>query len=532
MLDVVIRGGTVVDGTGGPARASDVGIREGRIVEVGALPAAAVATAARVIDATGLVVAPGFIDIHSHADVTLLSDPRARSAVSQGVTTVVVGNCGHSPAPLPMPAALPDLTFGYQEALAAPWSTFGGYLEALEEARPSVNVASLAGHNALRVSVLGLSPRAATGAQQRRMVVELERAMDDGAFGLSSGLEYPLGAASSRDELMTLGRAVARRSGLYAFHTRDRDFRAVEAFDESFAIAEETGVSFQISHIAPRRGAPPGALPDVLARIDRARSSGVDIACDQHTRFHGITKLTTMLPPSASAVGVGELRRQLQDPARRAAFHEFREPIHKLGLLGEWDRLSLFEARESPEWVGKDFRTIGEQRGQHPLDAMMDILLEAGDDAPNVLFIGLVQTQEDLDLTFGSPFCSPESDATTLATDGPLADQRFLGAYTWAAYYLRSAVRERRTLSLEEGVRRLTRMPAERAGLQQRGTLAAGYWADVTIFDPELVAERGTVAEPNVYAIGIRSVLVNGAPALTDGAFEEQRFGHVLRRTG
>ena len=364
------------------------------------------------------------------------------------------------------------------------------------------------------------------------MVDEVDRAFDDGAFGLSSGLEYPLGAA--RDDRRN-GRpsveAAARRSGLYAFHTRDRDFHAVEAFDEAFNIAETTGVAFQISHIAPRRGAPAGALPDVLERIDRARDAGVDIACDQHTRFHGITKLTTMFPPSASAVGTDELLRQLRDPAARARFHEFRAPMHKAGLLGEWERLALFEAPASPDLVGKDFATIGRERGQHPLDAMMDILLEAGDDAPNVLFVGLVQTQEDLDLTFASSTCSPESDATTLALDGPLAGQRFLGAYTWAANYLRTTVRERGVLSLEEGIRRLTAMPAARVGLEGRGRLVPGYMADVTVFDPALVAERGTVAAPNAYAIGIDQVVVNGQLAFTNGAFTDVRAGHVLRRS-
>ena len=181
-----------------------------------------------------------------------------------------------------------------------------------------------------------------------------------------------------------------------------------------------------------------------------------------------------MFPPSASAVGTDELLRQLRDPAKRREFHDFREPIHKLGLMGEWDRLALFEAPASPELVGKDFATIGRERGQHPLDAMMDILLEAGDDAPNVLFVGLVQTQEDLDLTFASATCVPESDATTLAPDGPLAAQRFLGAYTWAAFYLRCIVRERAVVTLEEGIRRLTSMPARRVGLTGRGELVPG----------------------------------------------------------
>ncbi len=531
-FDAVIRGGRVVDGGGAPSFIADVGIRDRRIAVVGDLATVDDASVGWVIDADGLTVAPGFIDIHSHGDVTVVADPRARSAIAQGVTTIVVGNCGHSPAPLPIPAALPELTFGYLETVPATWTSFAEYLEAVEVAQPAVNVASLAGHNALRVAVLGHTPREGSTAEFRAMAGELERAMETGAFGLSSGLEYPLGARSTTEELVLLAAEAGRHDGLFALHTRDRDFRAVEAFDEAFEIARRSGTALQISHIAPRRGAPEGALADVLARIDRARADGLDISCDQHTRFHGITKLTTMLPPSASAVGTDELLRQLRDPRARASFHEFREPIHKLGLLGEWDRLALFEARKSPEWVGKDFETIGRERGQHPLDAMMDILLEAGDDAPNVLFVGLVQTQEDLDLTFASSTCTPESDATTLSPNGPLAFQRFLGAYTWAAYYLGRIVRERRVLSLEEGVRRLTRVPAERVGLADRGTLTRGAWADVTIFDPDTVAERGTVAEPNAYPVGIHHVLVNGEVAFGHGRFTDRRSGQVIRRPG
>jgi N-acyl-D-aspartate/D-glutamate deacylase len=528
-LDVVIRGGRVVDGTGGPAFIADVAIRDGRVAAIGALGKVEASTQ---MDAAGLVVAPGFVDIHSHGDVTLVADPRARSAVAQGVTTILVGNCGQSPAPLPIPSALADLTFGQLEGSPVTWASFGEYLQVLEQARPAVNVASLAGHNAIRVAVLGRSAREGTAPEQRAMVVELDRAMEAGAFGLSAGLEYPLGAGATTEELVRLAQSVARSDGLFAIHTRDRDFHAVEAFDEAFEIAELSGVALQISHIAPRRGAPAGALADVLSRIDRSRSAGLDVACDQHTRLHGITKLVAMFPPAASAAGPGELLRQLRDPRMRATFHEFRQPIHKLGLMGQWDRLSLFEAPGSPEWVGKDFSVIARERGQHPLDAMMDILIEAGDDAPNVMFVGLVQTQEDLDRTFGSSTCCPGSDATVLAPDGPLAHQRFLGAYTWAAFYLRSIVRERRVLRLEEGIHRLTQMPAQRVGLPDRGVLAPGAWADVTIFDPDLVRDVGTVADPNLFSEGTRHVFVNGALAFSDGHFVATRAGQVIRRPG
>ena len=343
------------------------------------------------------------------------------------------------------------------------------------------------------------------------MADHLDRAMAAGAFGLSVGLEYPLGRAATTAELVRLAAATREHDALFAIHTRDRDVGAEAAFDEAFEIAERTGVALQISHIAPRRGAPPGALVDVLERIDRAPAAGLDVACDQHTRLHGITKLVTMFPPSASAVGTAELLRQLRDPSLRAGFHAFREPIHKLGLMGEWDRLALFESPATPELVGKDFATIAEELGVHPLEAMMDILLAAGDGAPDVLFVGLVQTPEDLDLAFASATCSPGSDATILTQDGPLAGQRFLGAYTWASFYLRSIIRERGVLSLEEGVRRLSWLPADRVGLDGRGALVPGAWADVVVFDPDTISERGTLDAPNAYPVGVRHVLVNGS---------------------
>jgi N-acyl-D-amino-acid deacylase len=527
MLDVVLRRGTLVDGTGSPPRHADVGIVGGRIGSVGSLDGV---ESAQTLDVGGLVVAPGFIDIHSHSDATLLVDPRARSSIAQGVTTEVVGNCGHAPAPLVRRSDVPDLVFGYNPTLVADWSTVDGYLGAVERARPAVNVATLVGHIALRLAVLGRAPRSATPAELDGMVELLGEAFQAGAFGFSSGLEYPLGLACTTEELIVLARATGRLGGFYAIHTRDRDFRAVEAFDEAFEVARRAEVPLQVSHLTPRYGSPRGATARALETIDAARARGEDVGCDQHTRTYGITKLVTMLPPSALEGGTPELLRRLADGAARAEYRAFTQPLYKMGLMNEWERIELFEARRSPEWVGKDFRTIGEERNQHPLDALMDILLEAGDDAPNVLMIGRVHTEDELEQTFLHPTCMPESDATALAIDGPLAEQSFLGAYTWAAYYLRRFVRERAALSLSEGIHRLTQLPARRLGVADRGVVREGAWADLVVFDAETIAERGTLRAPNQYAAGVQHVLVNGCFALRDGAFADERAGAVLRR--
>jgi N-acyl-D-aspartate/D-glutamate deacylase len=528
VFDRLVHGGVVLDGSGAPGRRADVGVVDGRIVAFGDLEGR---EAAERFDATGLVVAPGFVDIHSHADLSLLVDPRACSAVTQGVTTLVVGNCGHAPAPLVDPADLPDLVFGYHPAAEVTWSSVGGYLEALASARPAVNVATLAGQIALRLAVVGRTTRPAEAAELERMAALLREALEEGAFGLSSGLEYPLGQACTTDEIIRLCREVVGTGGYYAIHTRDRDFGSVEAFDEAFTIAEQTGVPLNISHLTPRYGAPPGATRGALAAIDAARARGQDVTCDMHTRLHGLTKLVTALPPSAVEGGTAALLARLRDPTTRAAYRVFDRPLFKMGLMGEWERLVLFEAPHSPARVGKDFGTIARERGQHPVDAIMDILLEAGDDAPNVLWTGLVMTEHDLEETYVHPTCMPESDATALAIDGPLADQSFLGAYTWATYYLRRFVRERAALSLAEGVHRLTELPARRLGLSDRGVIREGAWADLVVFDPDRIAERGTLAAPNQYATGVQAVLVNGRPALRDGTLTSERAGVVLRRS-
>ena len=526
MLDLIVSGGIIVDGTGAPRDRADVGVAGGRIAAVGQL---ADREAAEWIDASGLVVAPGFIDIHSHADLSLLVDPRACSAISQGVTTLVVGNCGHALAPLTDPSDLPDLVFGYHPSVQVTWTGVGDSLEALARARPAVNVATLVGQIALRLAVLGRAARAPDQRELDRMGGLLDEALDAGAFGLSSGREYPLGQACTAEEIIHLCRVVRRRGGFYAIHTRDRDVGSDGAFDEAFAIARQSGVALNISHLTPRYGAPPGATARALREIDAARARGEDVTCDMHTRLHGLTKMVTALPPSALAGGVDGLLAALRDPQRRSQYHAFERPIFKMGLMGEWERIALFEAPHAPQWVGKDFRTIAAERGQDPLDAVMDILLEAGRDAPNVLWTGLVNAEEDLEETYVHPTCMPESDATALATDGPLAEQRFLGAYTWAAYYLRRFVRERAALTLEEGIHRMTGLPARRLGLADRGELREGAWADLVVLDPDSVAEQGTLENPNRYARGVHRVFVNGQMALGAGALTSARAGAVLR---
>ena len=526
MFDLLIRGGRLVDGTGAAARREDIGITADRITAVSDL---SVAEAPQSLDASGLVVAPGFIDIHSHSDFTLLIDPRAHSQIYQGVTTELVGNCGHGCAPLgPNLESFTGNIYGYQDLLPIDWTTMEGYLARLEEAGPAVNVATLVPNGNLRLAAVGDVRRPAGAGETARMVRLLEEGLDAGAFGFSTGLEYPAERAASEEELIELCRVTAHRGGLYATHERNRELRAIEAVEEGLRAAAETGVRLQLSHIIPRRGGPEDSLERCIEITEAAHAGGTDVEFDAHTRLHGITNLSAVLPSWAVDAGPGRLRRHLSDPATRDRLKRYESIISSFGL-GGWDRVALFCSEGSPGKVGHSIAELTPPGGD-PYDTMYDLLLAEGDDPHGALLIVHSYDDDMLAQAFRHPLCTTESDATALCTDGPLAGTTFLGAYTWAGSFFRTMVSERRELTLEEAVHKLTAQPADRIGLADRGRLVEGKRADIVVFDADEFSDRGTLDDPNRPASGVRHVLVNGGPTLVDGAGTGRRSGRVLRR--
>ena len=530
MFDLLITGGNVADGTGSPAQRADIGVRAGRIAAVGRLEGREAATT---LDATGLLVAPGFIDIHSHSDFTLLVDPRAQSQAFQGVTTEVVGNCGHGCAPITDPRRFTGNIYGWTPQTAITWQSFAGYLERLEKSRPAVNVASLAPFGNLRLAAMPETGQPATPPELRQMSSGLEECLEAGAWGFSTGLEYPAERVAAEREIVALCKLTARRGGIYAAHTRNRETHAAEAVEEAVRTAQEVGVRLQVSHIIPRRGGPPGSIDRCVAAVERAHDRGLDAAFDSHTRLHGITNLSNALPSMAFDGGADALRKRLSDPLERARFRKH-ESIISSFALGGWDRVSLYTSPTQPALKGKSFAEIAALSAKavrrDPWEAVFDVLLSHAEDPHAPLCICLSYDERDVLRTMRHPLCTIGSDATALAVDGLLSGDTFMGAFTWAGWFWRRMVVETKFLTPEQAVAKLTSAPADRMGFKDRGRLREGAAADIIAFDPAGFREQGTLDSPNRLAEGMRHTVVNGVLTLEDGAPTGRRGGHVLRK--
>lgn len=520
-VDLIIRGGRIHDGSGAAAYDGDVAIRDGSIVALGPVEA----PTARVLDAGGLVVAPGFIDIHSHSDYTLLVDPRAVSALKQGVTLEVIGNCGFGCGPLGDVKLAASAIYGFDGSVPLAWNTVGGYLARLEKAKPAVNVLTLVPNGQLRLATMGLADRPASPAELARMKTLLAEGLAEGAFGYSIGLEYPAERGAGEAELTELAGVTAKAGGFYATHTRKRDAGAVEAIDEAIRSGERAGVRLQISHLLPRK-TDERELERGMELVDKARARGMDVRFDMHTRLYGTTYLDTILPPDVQAEGRDGVRRHLMSAESRARM----KPFPSIVAAGGWDRIVLLDTPTAPELSRRSIGEVGRERGRDPHDIAFDVLLAALDAPKRPMVLIRAYSPDQQAQVFAHPDCMPGSDATTMAPDGPLAQAVFHGAYTWAAWYFRFMVKERKLFTAEEAVHRLTGLPASVLGLADRGAIRIGARADIAVFDPAAFTERATTFEPNRPATGMRHVVVNGRVSLADGELTGERSGEVIRR--
>ena len=532
-FDVVIEHGRVIDGTGAPWFYADVGIRAGRVAAIGMLRDA---RARRRIDATGKVVAPGFIDMLGQSERTILVEPRLPSKVYQGITTEITGE-GNSVAPRNATASAGAAETEAHLGLTADWTDFAGYFARLEKQGVGINIGSYVGATTVRAMVVGYADRAATPDELRRMQELVVTAMQQGALGVSSSLEYAPAPYADTAELIALAKAAAPLGGIYATHMRSEQDAIDAALDETVRIGREAGIPVEIWHLKAGGVANYGRMAEIVGRIERARASGVDIAADTYAYPAWNNDLSAFIPPWAHDGGAGKLIERLKDPAVRARLRGELATL-SAGWDNEWQSVPGPEAImittvQNPamrDLQGRTLADIAAARKVDPRDALFDILIE--DQAQTSVSV-FAMDEADIALAVVQPWVSFCNDSEGTAPDGILGrDFPHPRAYGTFPRVLRKFVREERRLTLEEAIRKFTSLPAARMRLADRGVLKAGQWADVVVFDAGRITDKATFQAPNQLSVGMEWVLVNGVPVIADGKLTGALPGAVLRGPG
>jgi N-acyl-D-aspartate/D-glutamate deacylase len=531
-IDLLIRGGTVVDGTGRPPVLADVAVEGDRIAAVGPPGTLDGATAGTVVDAAGRYVTPGFVDIHTHSDRSILINPRMESKLRQGVTTEVGGNCGSGVAPALGEAVANLRPEPGREHEPASWPTMAAYFEHIERAGIAGNYATWAAHGTLRASTVGYAMRPATADELAAMRRLLAESLEAGAFGLSTGLIYVPSGYADTDELVALSEVVRDYGGLYASHIRNEASGLLEAVGEAIEVGRRAGVPVQIAHHKASGRPNWGRVEQSLASMDDARRAGVDVACDQYPYTASSTGLSAVLPKWALEGGRERLVARLRAPAtRRRIREEMAAARPDWGALDEesgWHHILIARCRGNPALEGRRLDEIAAERGQAPFDVCFDLLIQE-DGYVGCVFFSMCEP--DVRTVMRWPGTMIGSDASSVAPYGTLGDGKpHPRAYGTFARVLGHYVREAGLLSWPEAVHKMTAQPAARVGLRDRGEVRPGAFADLVVLDPATIAERATFADPHRYAAGVEHVFVNGVAVIRWGEHTGALPGRVLRR--
>jgi dihydroorotase/N-acyl-D-amino-acid deacylase len=529
--DIVVRDGRIIDGTGSPWYAGDVAIRGGRIAAIGRL---AGAPARRVINARGMVVAPGFIDMLGQSELTILVNPHLPSKIYQGITSEITGE-GGSIAPLTDAVIQADRVTYEHYGVEATWRTFREYFARLRKQGMGVNLASYVGATQVRRVVLGDDNRAPTAAELERMKALVRDAMRDGAVGLSTSLQYAPAPYATTEELIALATEAARFGGTYASHIRSEGDSILAALDEAFRIGREAGIPVEIWHLKAAGKANWGRMPEIVAHIEQARRSGVDVEADTYAYTAWFNSFSAVIPPWAHDGGDKKLVERLKDSAARARIRRELETPSS-GWNNEWQEVAgpesiLVGAVQNPKLVpleGKNIAEIAKLWNKDPIDTVFDLLIE--DEAfTEVAMVGM--SEPDVALALQQPWVSICNDSQGTAPDGLLGKEHpHPRAYGTFPRILRKYVREEKKLTLEDAIRKFTALPAQRMRFADRGVLKAGMWADVVVFDPDTIHDVATFENPNQLSEGMRFVLVNGVPVIDEGKLTNALPGKVLER--
>lgn len=530
--DIVLKGGAIYDGYGGDPYVGDIAIRDDRIVAVGT----ATGTAGTIIDASGLAVAPGFINMLSWATESLIEDGLSQSDIRQGVTLEVMGE-GWSMGPLNDAMKADYLKRQGDIRFDITWTTLGEYLQYLEDKGISTNVASFVGAATIRIHELGFANRAPNDQELGRMQQLVRYAMEEGALGVGSSLIYAPDFYADTAELIALSEAAAEYGGRYISHMRSEGNSLLEAVDELITIAREAGIGAEIYHLKAAGEANWSKLDDVFAKIEAARAEGLDITADMYTYTAGATGLDASMPPWVQEGGYEAWAERLRDPAiRERLLEEIATPTDAWENLylaaGSPERLLLvgFKNPDLKHLTGKSLAEVAESRGTSPITTMMDLVVEDGSRVGTVYFL---MSEENIRKKIAQPWMAFDSDAESMAPEGVfLLSNPHPRAYGNFARLLGRYVRDEQVISLAEAIRRLTTFPAANLGLRERGALKEGYYADVVVFDPSSVQDHATFEKPHQYSTGVRDVIVNGTPVLRDGEHTGATPGRFVKGPG
>ncbi len=532
-FDLVITNGHIVDGTGSPWYSGDVGIRDGRIAAIGNLSAS---SRKRTLDAKGKVVAPGFIDMLGQSETTILVDPRLPSKIYQGITTEITGE-GGSAAPL-NDAIIANDRPGYEHYKINPdWRTFRQYFARLEKQGMGINLASYVGATQVRRMVLGDADVQPTPEQLGKMKALVRDAMRDGAVGVSTSLMYAPAPYAKTEELIALASEASKFGGIYATHMRNESDSALEAIDEAVRIGREAHIPVEIWHFKSAGKANFGKMPQLIARVNKARAEGVDVEADTYAYTAWFNSMSAFVPAWAHDGGDAKLIERLKDPATRARIRKDMETPSK-DWDNEWDEITgpqdvMISVVQNPglkKFQGGRLTEVAKTLNQDPVDALFDILIQDKAFTECAVF-GM--SEPDVALALQQPWVSVDNDSSGTSPEGILGEEHpHPRAYGTFPRILRKYVREEKKLTLEEAIRKFSSLPAQRMRLTDRGVLKQGMWADVVVFDPETVRDVATFDDPNRLSQGMEYVLVNGVPVIENGKMTSALPGKVLRGAG
>jgi N-acyl-D-amino-acid deacylase len=549
LLDIIIKNGKIVDGSGNPWFKADVGIKDGKIKSVNDLTGI---QSERIIDAKGLVVAPGFVEVHSHSDLKYMVDPSAQSFLRQGVTTEVVGNCGGSAAPL-SDVNRNLIKERYQEYLPYvdfDWTSYHEYLDRAEKKGSNVNLAFLVGHGTMRSAVMGYETREATREEIEKMKDLTAEAMEAGAFGMSTGLVYHPGVYANTDEIVDLCEVVAKYGGVYSTHKRGQGDEFIEATREAIEIGERAGIRVQVSHHAPNLTCW-GRNQESIEMMEHAREKGVEVLADKHGYIYGSGSLTTIFPPWFRMQTIEKQIEQLKDPQIREQIKQEaggtltwpRVTPALLARAGKWDGLVIMGGVRK-EFIGKNLDEIAKSTGKNPFDIIFDLMIESN---MSVRTINTNYNEKDLQDGYRSNIMMVSADASAFSPEGPLMEMLMEGRLEHAKVYgtfpqifrkyVRGENREdmpleqgsAKILTLENAVKKMTSLPTQMFHMWDRGLIRIEMCADIVVFNPDIISDSSTYFKPYEYPSGIEYVLVNGEIAIKNGDYTGAIAGKILR---